>query len=157
MKRQDFLKKLKKEEKLELVEGSEEICASYLSKSDESLKSAKILLDNGLLENSVALAYYSMYHITVALMRKAGIKCENHTGNMLLLKEAFQLPQLSSKLCDTKKERIDKQYYIDFEITRKETEGLIKATEDFVIELKLVIDELTPDKEARAKDYVQDL
>ncbi len=48
MKRNNFLNKLKKEEKLELVEPSEEIKDSYSDKSDNCLKSAKLLLENNL-------------------------------------------------------------------------------------------------------------
>ena len=40
----NFLNKLKKENKLELVEYSNEIRDSYLDKSDSCYKSAKILL-----------------------------------------------------------------------------------------------------------------
>ena len=44
MTRYDFLNRLKKEEKLELVESSEEISNSYLDKSRDCFKSAKLLL-----------------------------------------------------------------------------------------------------------------
>lgn len=40
----EFLSKLKKAEKLELVEPSEYICSSYSEKSDDCFKSAKLLL-----------------------------------------------------------------------------------------------------------------
>jgi len=54
MKKQNFLNKVKKEGKIELVEPSEEICKSYLRKADNCLKSAKILLQNMLYENSIS-------------------------------------------------------------------------------------------------------
>jgi uncharacterized protein len=157
MKRQDFLTTLKQEQKLELVEESEEICKSYLVKADESLKSAKLLLDNALLENAVSMAYYSMYHATTALMRKVGIKCENHTGNIILLKQAFQLGNLSETLRKTKKERVDKQYYTDFKITKQETEELTKSAEDFVVKMKLFIEEITPKKREEARGFVKEI
>ena len=41
-----FLNKLKNEEKLELIEASDNICNSYSEKSANCLKSAKLLLQN---------------------------------------------------------------------------------------------------------------
>ena len=78
MKKINFLIKLKLDGKLQLVEPSEEIKQSYLGKSESNLISAKILLNSNRLEESVGLAYYSMYHLLTALFFKAGIKSENH-------------------------------------------------------------------------------
>ncbi len=43
MKKNNFLSKLRKEDKLELVEPSENVKDSYMGKSRDCLKSAKIL------------------------------------------------------------------------------------------------------------------
>lgn len=67
MKRIDFLSKLNKEGRLKLVEPSEEIKDSYIAKSESNLISAKILLSNNKLEESVGLAYYSMYFSNIIL------------------------------------------------------------------------------------------
>ena len=50
MKKPSFLDKLKGEGKLELVDPSVEICASYIEKANDCLKSAKLLLENELFE-----------------------------------------------------------------------------------------------------------
>lgn len=109
--RNNFLSKLKKEEKLELVEPSEEICESYSEKSVNCLKSAKLLLQNNLYENSIGMSYYAMYNLLVALLFRVGIKCQNHSGSILLLKLLFGENDLFKLIYDAKKERIDKQYY----------------------------------------------
>lgn len=124
-----LLAKLIKEKKLKLVESSEEIKDSYLEKSQSNLDSAKILLENDKLEESVALTYYSMYNIATALFFKTGIKCENHSTLIILLKEIFEID--NSSISYAKKERIDKQYYADFEITKEEVNEAIKSAEDF--------------------------
>ncbi len=59
--------------KLKLVESSEEIKLSYLEKSDNSLRSAKILHKNNLFENSVSMSYYVMYNSLTSLLFKIGI------------------------------------------------------------------------------------
>ena len=112
MKKSNFLSKLKREGKLKEVDESVEVAESYLRKSADSLKAARILLKEGLVENSVTSSYYAMYNSLVALLFKIGIKCENHTGAILLLRE-FGLFELGEIISNAKKERIDKQYYID--------------------------------------------
>lgn len=146
MKKQSFLNRLKKEGKLESVEPSEEIKDSYIEKSSNSIKASQILIKSELLEEAVSMAYYSMYYSLLALMFKCGIKCENHTGNILLLKEVFDEEELHKIISDAKEERIDKQYYVDFEITKKEVEDLIAKAQDFTIKIKLLIESLTKDK-----------
>lgn len=129
MKKINFLSKLKKEDKLELVELSEEIKDSYIKKSESSLASSKILIDNEKLEESVALSYYSMYHMLTALLFKVGIKCENHAGTIILMKYLFNLD--NSDISSAKSERVDKQYYTDFHITKEEVSDAIKNAESF--------------------------
>lgn len=129
MKKLDFLNKLVKEGKLKLVEPSEEIKHSYLGKSESNLSSAKILLENDKLEEAIALTYYSMYHMLTALLFKVGIKCENHTASIILLKELFDIE--NSDIESAKKERIDKQYYTDFEVVKEDVLEAIQDAEDF--------------------------
>ena len=125
----DFLNKLKKEEKLKLIESSEEITESYVEKSESNLSSAKILLENDKLEESIALTYYSMYNLLTALFFKVGIKCENHSGSIILMKRIFELD--NSDIESAKKERIDKQYYTDFEIAKEDVSKAMESAEDF--------------------------
>ena len=129
MKKLDFLKKLREEGKLKLVEPSEEVKQAYLKKSESYLDSAKLLLKNKKLEESISLAYYSMYYSLLALLFRTGIKSENHTASIILLKELFGLD--NSKILKAKKERVDKQYYTDFKIVQPDVEALIKVAENF--------------------------
>ena len=57
MQRQDFLAELMAEGKLELVEPSGDIARSYVRKAENSLKSARVLLQNSLLEDSISMSY----------------------------------------------------------------------------------------------------
>lgn len=129
MRKTNFLNKLKNEKKMELVEPSDEIKQSYLEKSESNLISAKILMENNKLEESVALAYYSMYHSLTALLFKTGIKSENHTASIILLNKLFNID--NSDISSAKKERVDKQYYINFSITKEEVREAIKQAEKF--------------------------
>ena len=103
-------------EKNKFVESSEELKQSYIIKSESNLISAKILLNNDKFEESVGLAYYSMYHLLTALLFKIGIKSENHSASIII---------------DAKKERIDKQYYVDFVVTKEDVKDTIRKAEIF--------------------------
>lgn len=145
MKKNNFLSKLQKEEKLKLAEPSEEICESYLGKSAGCLQSAKLLLQNDLYENSISMSYYAMYNLLLALLFRAGIKCENHGGSILLLKLLFDEKELYKLVSDAKKERIDKQYYVTTEkdeATKESAQELFEDAGDFVLKMRLVIKNL---------------
>ncbi|PIN77044.1 DNA-binding protein, partial [Candidatus Woesearchaeota archaeon CG10_big_fil_rev_8_21_14_0_10_34_12] len=123
MKETSFLRKLKKEGKIGLVEPSEEMRASYSIKAENCLKSAKILFQNQLYENSTSEAYYCIYNSLLSLLFKIGIKSENHSASIVLFKEIFDKPELTKIISWAKNERIDKQYYV-------ESHQVIKATKD---------------------------
>lgn len=146
MKKPSFLSKLKAEDRLKLVEPSEDICNSYIEKADNCLKSAKILLQNNLYENSTGMSYYTMYNSLTALLFRNGIKCENHAGSILLLKKLFGKPNLFKVISSAKEERIDKQYSV---VSKKNTvliedsaKGMVKEAEDFLVKMKLIISEI---------------
>ncbi|MFH1432388.1 MAG: DNA-binding protein, partial [archaeon] len=56
-----------------------------------------------------------------------GIKCENHSASIILLKKIYSID--NTKISHAKKERIDKQYYIDFRITKDDAEDIIRLSQ----------------------------
>ena len=160
MKKPDFLSNLKKKEKLKLVEPSEEIKSSYLRKAEDCLKSAKILLNNGLYENSTSEAYYGMYNSLLALLFKSGIKSENHSASIILLGKLFN-PDLAKTISAAKTERIDKQYYVDSQQTVKVSEESCKAmisnAEDFLVKMKLLASSLNNEGIIKARKAFENL
>lgn len=156
MTRINFLVKLKEEGKLKLVKPSEIVPQSYLEKSNNSLKAAQLLFDSELYEESVSMSYYGMYHCVLALMFRCGIKCENHAASIILLERLFKEKELSSIISKAKEERIDKQYYVDFQILEGDAKDMMKIARDFTIQLKLVIEKLNQmDIEGIRERFVQ--
>jgi uncharacterized protein (UPF0332 family) len=129
MRKVAFLANLLRERKLELVEPSEEIKESYLAKSGSNLISAKLFFQNGRFEESVYLLYYSMYNMLMALFFRCGIKCENHTASIMLLKDVFGIG--NEDITKAKTDRIDAQYYVDSVVTEEEARELITKAEGF--------------------------
>ncbi len=148
MKRTNFLAKLQKQKKLQVVETSEEICNSYLEKSGKSMNSSKATYKIESYGDSVALAYYSMYYSVLALLFKIGIKCENHTASIILLKKIFNIE--NKDLFDAKKERVDKQYYVDFSVTKEDVMNMIIQAENFNSEILDFIENLN---QGKTKEY----
>ena len=70
-----------------------------------------------------------MYYSLLALLFRVGIKSENHTASIILLKEVFGLD--NSEILKAKKERVDKQYYVDFKIAEHDVNVLLKIAESF--------------------------
>lgn len=153
--RPSFLKKLHKDATLQLVVPSEEMKTAYLKKSESHLTSARLLLDNDLFEQSVSMAYYSMYYSVLALFFATGIKCENHTAAIILLTEVFAID--NTDLEHAKTERIDKQYYVTSAPVRDDVVALIHTAESFNAELRDVIDRLTNEKIEKYRKRLQSL
>ena len=144
MKKISFLIKLAKEGKLQAVERNEELKGAYLQRSNESLSSAKALMQIGNLRDAVALAYYSMYHCLLAALFRIGIKCENHAASIILLNEVFGID--NTKISKAKRERVDKQYYVDFSVNKEEADNSIKTAEEFIAEMHDIIAKFNEEK-----------
>ena len=87
-----------------------------------------------------------------ALFYKVGIKCENHSASIIILKDLFKID--NSKISFAKTERVDKQYYVDFEISKQEVENLVKLAEQFNSMLYTFIEKLTT---KQADEYREEL
>lgn len=140
MKKSNFLSKLKAEKLLMSVEPSEEISKSFLIKSDKCIQVAKLAYEAGIYENAVLEAYYSIYNTVMSLFFRCGIKCENHSGAVILIKELFHLDELYKIFSEFKKDRIDNQYYIpiiDTEpINKEKCNERIKTAQKFNAKLR---------------------
>lgn len=152
-----FLNKIKKEDKLELIDPSKEIADSYIKKAESHFESAKILFISEKFEESISMAYYGMYHSLLALLFKCGIKSENHTASIILLKELFNENKLAKEIEFGKKERIDRQYYIDFKLTKSDCKEMINKTENFILEIKIIIKNLNNEKISIIRNKLEDV
>lgn len=155
MKKQNFLHDLFNERKIQVVNPSVDIAEAYLKKSKSHLASAKLLRDHELYEEAVSMAYYSMYHGVMALFFRTGIKCENHSAAILLLKEVYSIDNIP--ISNAKKERIDKQYYIDTMSTRKDVDELINQAGLFSAHLEDIIERITNEKIASYRSRLRSI
>jgi uncharacterized protein (UPF0332 family) len=147
MKKPSFLDKLKEEQSLKLVEPSEEISKSYLIKGENCARVAKLAFNDGIYENAVGEAYFSIYNVVTALFYKCGIKCENHSAAVILIKQLFGLENLHLVFSEFKKDRIDNQYYTPIAngqpITKEKCEERLRTAQRFNVELRAQMEKLT--------------
>ena len=147
MKKLSFLDRLKNEGTLELVELSDDISKSFLIKSEKCSQVAKLAFNAGIYENAISEAYYSIYNNVTALFYKCGIKCENHSAAVILIKELFKLDNLHKIFSEFKKDRIDNQYYtpvINAEpITKEKCHERLKTAQKFNLDLKIQMEKIT--------------
>ncbi len=136
-----FVRELQRQGKVKLIQGSLDVSLSYAQKSKNSYKAAKILFKQGLIEESISMSYYSMYNKLLSLLYRVGIKSENHSFSINLLKGIFGFE--NKQIIFAKKERIDKQYYPNFKLTNNDAKNLIDIAEEFNAELDLFIDKIS--------------
>lgn len=146
MNEQDFLKKAAKDSQLEIVVPSDNICNSYLQKSENSLRSADLLLSNGLYENAVIEAYYALYNSITALLRKVGIKCENHAVSISLLGILFGEKRMEKVASDVRKKRLDFQYYVNHSATKESAAETVSKAENLCGAIGLLTRRLISEK-----------
>lgn len=127
--RHDFYSKIHRQGHLRSVPPSMDMKRAYQRKSESYIVSARILFENGKLEEAVSMIYYSMFYMVLALMFRTGIKCENHSAAIYLLEDLYGLD--NSAIIRAKTERIDKQYYIDFTLTSEDIDELMETADDF--------------------------
>ena len=161
MRKHDFLSRLSEEKKLELVEESEDICKSYLIKSENCFKSAKVLLESELYENSMVNSYYAMYNAVTALLFRCGIKCENHSAALFLLGELLGMATTKIIIEQAKKDRIDQQYYVnhtkDLEINANTAKQMLLEAENIILELRTKISKLSSSEIIKVRNKFKEM
>ena len=147
MKKLNFLDRLKSEGNLELVEPSDDISKSYIVKSEKCSHAAKLIFNAGIYENAISEAYYSIYNMATSLFYKCGIKCQNHSASVILIKNLFNLKNLHEIFFEFKKDRIDNQYYTPITnnepITKEKCEEQLRIAQKFNRELRAYMETLT--------------
>ena len=161
MKNLNFLNKLGKEGKLEIVESSEQMSLSYEKKGVECREVANLAFNNGYFESAITQSYYSMYNNVLSLFFKCGIKCENHSAAAILLKEFFNQKDLSLIFSKAKEERIDKQYYIapsqNNPVTNESAKGMISISMRFNPQITAFKNNLKLEEIKKIRDRIRNI
>ena len=97
-----------------------------------------------------------MYNSLLLLLFKIGIKSENHSASIILFDKLFDNKEMVKIISWAKEERIDKQYYVETQqmvkVTKESCNKMIIKAEDFLVKMKLLINELSNEKISSARD-----
>ncbi len=81
------------------TEHSKQFVTDSLKQAEQSLQAAKVLLEKGLLDDSVSRAYYAMFHAAVAILYALGLRAKSHSGTINLFGEHLVKKGVVSKEC----------------------------------------------------------
>ncbi|MGK0209108.1 MAG: hypothetical protein ACI83O_000373 [Patescibacteria group bacterium] len=131
------------QEQLKITEPSPEMSNAYLVKTKQCLKAADLLYKAGIYENATSESYFGIYNTVLSLFYKCGIKCENHTVAVILIKDLFKLDEIYITFQTLKKERIDNQYYIPTlqtkQVSQEQCRNSLASSHKCVSKIKSII------------------
>jgi len=115
-----------------------------LGRAEKALKSAKLLEENGELEDAASRAYYAMFHATRALLFSKGMNAKTHKGAISLFGEKIvKQGIMSEEYADMLRKAFDLRQKSDYEIyavTNVElVKEVIKNAEQFIERVKELV------------------
>jgi len=101
-----------------MTEGtSRNFVEASLERAEKALKSAKLLEENGELEDAVSRAYYTIFHAARALLFSKGVTAKTHHGTISLFSEKIvRQGILPEKYADMLRKAFDLRQKSDYEI-----------------------------------------
>lgn len=118
----------------------------YISRAEESLASAKILIENEKFNSAVSEAYYGMYYSAKALLSFKDFHPKKHKGVLALLGLEFvnkgYIEETYGKVFAKDMQLREKaDYDVSFKASKEEAEGVIDDAERFLERIKKAIED----------------
>lgn len=100
-----------------------------LLRAEKALRSAKLLLEHGELEDAASRAYYAMFHATRAILFSKGVRARTHKGTISLFGERIvKKGVLDEKYADALRKAFDLRQKSDYELYAELDEELVRKT-----------------------------
>ncbi|MDI6846701.1 MAG: HEPN domain-containing protein [Candidatus Bathyarchaeia archaeon] len=110
-------------------ETSKNFAKASLERAEKALKSAKLLEQNGELEDAASRAYYAMFHAARAILFSKGVTAKTHRGTIFLFSEKIvKRGILSEEFADTLRKAFDLRQKSDYELYTQLTPNTVKET-----------------------------
>ncbi|HEY3351874.1 MAG TPA: HEPN domain-containing protein [Polyangia bacterium] len=111
--------------------------AADVSRGQEALESAELLLDAGKHADAVARAYYAIHHFARALLLTRDIEVRSHEGlrsqfGLHLVRTGLMAPRYGKLLAQVQRFRELADYESTFDFTREHAEEEVRAAREFV-------------------------
>jgi hypothetical protein len=110
-------------------ESSRNFVEASLQRAEKALKSAKLLEENGQLEDAASRAYYAMFHAARALLFSKGVTARTHRGTISLFGEKIvKQGILHAEFADMLRKAFDLRQKSDYELYTELNAELVKET-----------------------------
>lgn len=128
-----------------MIEGSLELAQYRLQKAYDHLKSAEILLDTGMYNDSLGRSYYAMFNATRSLLALKQLDSKKHSGVISLFNQHFVKTGIIDRTAgrDLNKARVRRESsdYADFYLVSKEESYIqLETAKRFVKTIKSALD-----------------
>lgn len=115
-----------------------------LQKSAQSIKEAKLLMENGLNDTAMSRLYYAAFYAINALLAINGFNPKTHTGTKTIFNKEFILTgKIESRFSDFYSFLMAKRFEADYDdfvfIDEKKIQSLLEETEVFVATINAMI------------------
>ena len=122
-------------------ETSKNYAKASLERAEKALKSAKLLQENGELEDAASRAYYAMFHAARAILFNKGISAKTHRGTISIFGEKIvKQGILSEEYADMLRKAFDLRQKSDYELytelNAETVKEAIKNAEKFIKKAK---------------------
>ena len=118
--------------------------AAELSRANESLRAAELLVGAGLLHDAESRLYYAIYHGAIALLLTEGLEPRSHAGTSALLGQHFVRtgrlsPDDARLFARIQKYRLEADYGRDFVLTTEALGEDLAACTGFLDRVRAII------------------
>lgn len=122
---------------------------ALLCKAQETLRAAKLLAANNLLDSAASRAYYTMFYLAGALLLDKGLSFAKH-GSLLaafgqhLIKTGEVEAKFHRYLINAQDNRIEGDYSAQSNLTQTQVETMIGQAEEFLEMAERILNTLPP-------------
>jgi len=125
-------------------ESSRNFVEASLERAEKALKSAKLLEENGELEDAASRAYYAIFHAARALLFSRGVNAKTHKGAISLFDEKIvKQGIMNEEYADMLRKAFDLRQKSDYEIYARTSselvEEVIRNAERFLEAVKALV------------------
>lgn len=115
-----------------------------LQKAAQSIKEAKLLMENGLNDTAMSRLYYAAFYAINALLSINGFNPKTHSGTKSIFNKEFILTgKIESRFSDFYSFLMAKRFEADYDdfvfIDEKKIQSLLAETEEFVATINAII------------------
>lgn len=124
------------------VEPNDNLACAYLKKAEDALEAMHSVPSN---DWKISTGYYALYFSLYAVLMKIGIKSENHTCTIVLMRHLlrdFFAPDECEILEKARQARVETQYYISSDASGGFVDTLAQQVPRFLMKCRGIVDGL---------------